>query len=67
MNNEGLTIYIITAIFLISIGIISGDKQIRRFLIVGALIPGGNIIILGLIIGFGLIGLIGYLLEKIGI
>lgn len=40
MNNEGLTIYIITAIFLISIGIISGDKQIRRFLIVGALIPG---------------------------
>ena len=67
MNNEGLTVYIVTALILILLGIISGDKQIRRSLIVAALIPGGNIIILGLIISFGFVGLMGYLLNKIGI
>ncbi len=59
--------YVIPAVILISIGFFSGDKGLFKFMLVGAFIPIGNLILLGLVLTFSFVALLGYLLEKIGL
>jgi hypothetical protein len=59
--------YFIPLIICVLIGILSCNKQVFTIMLLLGFLPFVNFFAIGLIVSFGLLGLLGSILEKIGI